>query len=130
MSDDQREIARGIFASLRAVGYTWLHEGDCVGVDGQANEIWRGFGGKIHQHPPLFQDKRAFQPFDVTEEPLGFHVRDQKIVDAADALFAFPKGPEITRSGTWTTVRYARKQNKNIVIVYPSGAISVEFGAK
>lgn len=63
---------------------------------------------------------------DEKREPLPYLARNCVIVDEADILLACPKGPEEQRSGTWATVRYARKQNKRIVIVYPDGTITTE----
>ena len=37
-------------------------------------------------------------------------------------LIAFPSTQfEIQRSGTWQTIRYARKLKKKILIIYPNG---------
>lgn len=53
--------------------------------------------------------------------------RNHDIVDAAGLLIAAPSGPaEKRRSGTWATVRHARKQGTRIWIVLPSGEIAVE----
>ncbi len=48
------------------------------------------------------------------EPPL---VRNHKIVDGCDFLIAAPHGPEILRSGTWATIRYARKTSKRNLLV-------------
>ncbi len=50
------------------------------------------------------------------EPPLS---RNKKIVDDCDILIALPIDPnkEEVRSGTWSTIRYARKQNKQIIII-------------
>lgn len=41
--------------------------------------------------------------------------RDDVVVENLDVLMAFPKTPsEILRSGTWATVRRARKANKKV----------------
>lgn len=50
--------------------------------------------------------------------------RNHDIVDACDMLVALPKeGQEQLRSGTWATIRYARKQKKLMMIIYPDGAV-------
>lgn len=42
-------------------------------------------------------------------------------------LIAFPPSKEeITRSGTWSTIRYARKCHKSLIIVYPDGQTITE----
>ena len=46
--------------------------------------------------------------------------------DETDMLVACPKGPEEVRSGTWSTVRFARKRGKRIVIIMPDGTVTEE----
>jgi hypothetical protein len=58
------------------------------------------------------------------EPPLA---RNHKIVGDADALIACPRlDNEELRSGTWATVRSARKQGKLITILWPDGRVTVE----
>jgi len=53
--------------------------------------------------------------------------RNQDIVDGADILIAAPnEDKEIVRSGTWSTVRYARKSKKKIILVLRSGEVIEE----
>jgi predicted Rossmann fold nucleotide-binding protein DprA/Smf involved in DNA uptake len=50
--------------------------------------------------------------------------RNRRIVKLCDALWACPKGTkEELRSGTWATIRYARKIGRKVVIVYPDGSV-------
>lgn len=50
------------------------------------------------------------------EAPLA---RNRKIVEDCDVLIALPidKDVEELRSGTWATIRYARKLNKQVIII-------------
>ena len=51
--------------------------------------------------------------------------RNKHIVDKSDMLLAFPRMmEEELRSGTWSTIRYARKKNKALKIFYPDGTTS------
>lgn len=51
--------------------------------------------------------------------PGGYLKRDDALAEACDILLAFPRnGFEIMRSGTWATVRRARKANR-IIVFYP-----------
>ena len=60
------------------------------------------------------------------EPPLN---RNVSIVRTCDLLIAAPKDlEEEQRSGTWMTVRYARKHGKPIVIVWPDGNTTSEGG--
>ena len=53
--------------------------------------------------------------------------RNKDIVDETNILMACPnKAEEVQRSGTWSTVRYARKVGKAVLIVYPSGKMFFE----
>lgn len=45
--------------------------------------------------------------------------RNIDIVDNTDILIGCPSGEEIVRSGTWHTIRYAKKQNKKIMMIRP-----------
>jgi len=52
--------------------------------------------------------------------------RNRAIVSRCDHLLACPDGPERTRSGTWTTVRYARRAGKPVTIIMPDGTVLEE----
>ena len=107
-----------------------LHHGDCIGADFDADEIAHKLGLRVIVHPPINECKRSFCKFDEIHEAKDYLVRNRDIVDSSDFLLATPKeeiGEEL-RSGTWATVRYARKKNKLIYIVRPSGKIETENG--
>lgn len=53
-------------------------------------------------------------------------VRNELIVEACGVLIALPSGLEVTRSGTWATIRDARRLNKTRYIIYPDGVVRVE----
>lgn len=101
------------------------HHGDCIGADKAFHEmVWNGFE-KVVIHPPTDSRKRAFcQGRNVTvREPKEYLERDDDIAREVDVLIACPKGhAEELRSGTWATVRYARKYNKRVIIIYPDGS--------
>lgn len=53
--------------------------------------------------------------------------RNREIVHDSDLLIAAPKGfAEERRSGTWMTVRYARKRGVPILIIWPDGQWKLE----
>lgn len=128
MSQLQVEMVTRILCDLHT---TDLHHGDCVGADKDAHMIGLIVGAKIHIHPPIWTKKRANcdvrAGIDVIYPPKLFLARDHDIVDATSALIATPKQmTEHLRSGTWATVRYARKQRKPIYIIWPTGEVSKE----
>jgi hypothetical protein len=107
---------------------TYAHHGDCLGADADFHKIARTIGLELHGHPPLDPKKRAFCEFyslEVVEEAKGYIERDHDIVDMVDWMIACPRGfEEELRSGTWATIRYARKTRKQGHIVWPDGKVS------
>lgn len=101
-----------------------FHHGDCVGADVAAAEIMHGLQTKIVSHPPKRETLRAhFRASAEVREPKEFHARNHDIVDETDRLVACPEGPETMRSGTWSTIRYAREVGKPVCIIWPDGTI-------
>jgi hypothetical protein len=101
-----------------------LHHGDCIGADAEFVQLVRvGFpGATIVSHPCTITDKRARVPSHIEHPAKPPLERNHDIVDAAELMFAAPKTMnEELRSGTWATIRYARKQKKHLIIVWPDG---------
>lgn len=105
-----------------------FHHGDCIGADEIAHIIFReSCNGKIILHPPSKQGKRAFCEADVSLTPLPYLDRNKEIVINSDELIAAPgEFEEQLRSGTWSTVRFARKQGHPIHIILPDGTVQFE----
>ena len=99
-----------------------FHHGDCIGADAEAVEIAISIGIVIWCHPPLNDSKSAFMPYDFITSAQEYLTRNRYIVDSVDVLYACPDGPEKLRSGTWSTIRYALKRRKKVVIFYPNEA--------
>lgn len=97
-----------------------VHEGQCVGGDEEISLMARNFGFKIIGHPPLNTKlMSSFEP-DEMLKPKDYLDRNQNIVETCDVLLAAPLlNLEQQRSGTWTTIRYARKLQKPILYVLP-----------
>lgn len=126
-TDPQFDLLVEVLQELHEV--TEAHHGDCLGADFQFTVIVDCiFGtGKIHNHPPEDNKKRAFCRADKIYDPLPYLVRNHNIVDATEILIACPKTmKEELRSGTWATIRYARKQKGVIVILWPDGKYTYE----
>ena len=104
--------------------------GDCNGADKNAHNLIVNYGFKdIRKRPCYFSNQRAFTKegaiIAAPEHPLD---RNKKIVNDSHTIIAFPgKAYEELRSGTWSTIRYAKKQNKNIQIIWPDGRIQMEY---
>ena len=106
-----------------------FHHGDCVGADEEAHDIIKqlGYPDPII-HPPIKEDKRAFCTSETIMPAKEYLKRNRDIVDACDVLIATPhEHIEKVRSGTWSTVRYARKRRKKTIIITPDGEIDGEM---
>ena len=91
-----------------------LHHGDCVGVDEEAHKFASAQGWKVVIHPPDKPALRAFCESEFVLEEKAYLERNHDIVDSCSILLAFPEtSQEVTRSGTWATIRYARKSGKS-----------------
>jgi len=127
MTDDQVALVVEIITKLTEM--TEMHHGDCVGADEQFFTIVRAQlpDVEIIGHIPEDESKRAFCDNDVEREPLPYLVRNRNIVAEADVLIATPNGPERMRgSGTWATIRYARKAGIKLAIIWPDGKYEYE----
>ena len=92
-----------------------FHHGDCIGADKDAHQLVETYFPNImiHIHPPNNGDKRAFCKGGFMHPESSTLERNRHIVDMTELLVATPDGSiEKLRSGTWSTVRYAKKLNK------------------
>lgn len=119
-----------LFGRLGAIEF---HHGDCIGADDQADYIVSTRYSQVALiiHPPINESKRAFclkrNNWSLSSKELpakDYIARNHDIVDAATVLIATPKeDSNQLRSGTWATVRYAKKQGKRVLIILPTGAV-------
>lgn len=102
----------------------WAHHGDCIGADADFHKLATLSGLKTHGHPPKNPSKRAWCKFDGIEEEKEYLDRNRDIVNATHFLIACPQSfEEELRSGTWSTIRYARSVKRPGKIVWPDGRI-------
>lgn len=119
MTKPQQHRVAGI---LCWIGVTHFMHGDCVGADEQSHDLARMVGARIRVHPPIESGLRAHCRADVTAPARPYLDRNRDIVDNCRVLIAAPAGPETLRSGTWATVRYARRIGKPVIVVMPDGS--------
>jgi len=104
-----------------------FHHGDCVGADAEAHDFALMAGASIHVHPCDITDKRAWKIagvdwVGVVKPPLQ---RNRDIVRAVDIMVCAPRMfIEELRSGTWSAIRFARKQRVPLLIVWPDGSVT------
>lgn len=101
----------------------FLVHGDCVGGDEEAHYIFQRLfpKAKIRIRPCDLKDQRAFC-IGFTEEfdPVDPLMRNKLIVDDSHIMFGLPgEQDEVTRSGTWSTIRYSKRSGKPTIIIYP-----------
>jgi len=104
-----------------------FHHGDCIGADSEAHSMAVDSGFSVVLHPPSISTKRAFCKADESRSPMDYLQRNLEIVKESDILLAAPKEKdEQLRSGTWSTIRKARKLGKKIAIFLPDGEVIYE----
>lgn len=118
----QRSILKIVLQKLHV---TEFHHGDCIGADETAHDLMNA-KCDIIIHPPSDPKKRAWcQPVYgriLPEKP--YLERNHDIVDATTILVATPDSPnEKSRSGTWATVRYAKRLGRPIYLIPPDGKV-------
>lgn len=99
-----------------------FHHGDCIGSDAQAHDIAEKTMECVI-HPPLKNVARAFKKAKVIHEPKDYLKRNLAIVEICELLIATPGSSteESRGSGTWATIRYARRAKKRTIIIHPDG---------
>jgi hypothetical protein len=128
MSREQQKAVKRLLKKIENLyDITELHHGDCIGADTDMHDIMvcSGRDVKIKIHPPINEKQRAFCKGDAYFKKKEFLERDRYIVEKADAMIATPnQRNEIKRgSGTWYTIRQAKKQKVKLYIIYPEGDI-------
>lgn len=121
---------------------TEFHHGGCIGGDDQLQHIVgvlrrtleedrEDFTGPVIElHRGSTPEKWADDGFaDEIHGPEDNIARNHIMVDlldpcGEDEMWAFPgEQAEVLRSGTWATIRYAKKQGVNLYVIYPDGTI-------
>ncbi len=101
--------------------YDEFHHGDCVGADTEAHDIACEVGVYVVVHPPIATKYRAYRCGHGSDRmPKSYMERNLDIVTDCDYLVAAPQTmTETQRSGTWATVRMARRMGKQVIVLEP-----------
>lgn len=102
-----------------------VSHGDCVGSDTEFHNICVSYKEQfnknisIHIYPSFNPVMRAFNKGDVIMKEKQYLQRNLDIINNSDMLIACPvdKNVEEMRSGTWVTIRHAKKQGMTIHIL-------------
>ena len=113
---------------VRDAAVTEFHHGCCRGADAEAVRHVRRYhpAADIVGHQPettALVANPAVWASNRLVDPLPYLERNRGIVDGCEVLVACPEGPEVLRSGTWSTVRYARRAGVPVVVVWPDGTV-------
>lgn len=114
---DNQQLA---LAYLLRSGDTLRH-GRCIGADAQADATGRACGCHTIAHPGPVPSLTAPTRSTEVRAPKPFHERNRDIVDESACLIAAPQTlqEEMQGSGTWQTIRYARKRGVPVIILDP-----------
>lgn len=116
----QRCTLEDLVASLEV---TEFHHGLCIGADAFAHELVRRLhpAAEIHGHACTLENQQAPLKVDVLHVPKPPLERNRDIVAASRMMLATPgTNEEQLRSGTWATVRYARRAEKPLFLILPT----------
>jgi len=106
--------------ALETISPESVVHGDCIGADAQFHDICRELGIRpIELRPCDIASQRAGCIADKVYPVKPPLERNRDIVNDCDMLIACPSGhTEILRSGTWQTVRYARKVGRIMLVLF------------
>ena len=114
-----------------------LHHGDCIGADAQAHTLALPHCSSVVIHPPKNPSKQAgmgtlarwpaFGGKSILVLPRKEYLdRNRDIVNQTTFLVATPHTfEEVIRSGTWYTIRFAKKIGRHVCIIYPDGKTEI-----
>ena len=136
MSAGQLKTVRKILEGMQllvkdqSISNVSVVHGDCIGADEEFDGIASSLGIERQIYPCTLEDQRAHC------ENLGAKVkqksktpleRNKDIVKSSNIVIATPSSNvEEQRSGTWATIRFARKTKAMLIIVFPDGKTAKE----
>lgn len=132
LTDKQRDSLTSLITKI--IKPNEVHHGMCIGADEEFHKIivdyeaGSGVIVNIEGHPPTnkqYTMKYNEDEFFKIHFPRPYLDRNKDIVKQSQLLIVGPEGPEVVRSGTWSTVRYLKSHNwvQDHYIVWPSGII-------
>ena len=113
---------------IKAKDFKEFHHGMCAGSDEIAHHLIEEDKEDVNiiGHPPTWSGSVAQLSCHNVMAEDTYHRRNKDIVDSTDFLIATPDAKERVGSGTWKTVRYARKKGKRIYIIHKNGRVTIE----
>jgi hypothetical protein len=118
--------------------YLFIHHGCCIGTDEISHLLARDMkctficghpGIDRHGNSPYSMPIRL-REFSILNGSKPYRERNKDIVNTGRIIIACPASPEMhfdsRRSGTWQTVRLARKAEKEIIYIWADGSVTHE----
>lgn len=125
LGDFQHKALEAWLQYFHCGGSKYFHHGDCIGADTQAHDIAVRLGYIIIVHPPENNSARTYCKafIENIREEKPYIKRNHDIVDETQMLIGCSGSQhEERRSGTWATIRYGRKVENRVLILYPDGS--------
>lgn len=121
-----RELKQNMTGAL-GVPLLGLH-GDCVGADADFDRICILLGIGRMCRPCVFESMRAHTGAVEIAPPVRPMERNRAIVADADWVIACPPNFDEIKSGsgTWATIKFARRAHRMLTIVFPDGTLRTE----
>jgi len=136
---EQQKTLEKIIKKIARKKEVEYHNGMCINSDEICFDLVARYipHADIVMHPPINKSK-VFDLEDKTyvnrvifRKDLDYLKRNMQIVAESNFLVATPKSvAEELRSGSWSTIRYARIARIPIIIVWPNGSIRKEWPEK
>ena len=124
MSPQQTRVMQMYIRHFLAGNNNEFHQGGCVGCDEQAAEYAHMQGYKIITHPPIIKTLASNKILGTYLPAKPYLERNRDIVDVSDSLIAVPRNNQYEpRSGTWSTIKYARRHQKPIIVLGTNGNV-------
>lgn len=130
LTEAQAKTLSAWLKTLLSHGAAAAVHGDCVGADAEFDALCAGLGMDRVCRPcdlPEFRAQTGAKSIAAPEPPLD---RNKRIVEDATLMLACPFGRKerYRGSGTWATIRAARRAERPLILVYPDGGDAVEPG--
>lgn len=127
MTEFQQAGLRAFLVEQQIALVESVHHGDCIGSDAEFHALAQELMLPVIVHPPTDSSKRAFCLGGADyRQRKPYLERNQDIVRESDLIVAAPRTQhEELRSGTWATIRYARKIGRLVIVLWPDGQVEV-----